>query len=175
MAGHNKWSQIKHKKAATDAKRSQLFSKLARLISLEAKNVDGDLSAPGLRSVIEKARKANMPNENIDRAVKKATEVSGSLESVTYGAYGPGGVAIIIEALTDNRNRTAPELKHLLSENDGNLTEPGGVIWAFEKTNEGWQPKITVDASEEDLEKLSKLVDALENNQDVQEIFTNAS
>src|SRR3972149_7773819 len=174
MSGHNKWTQINHRKAAMDAKKSQIFSKLARLISLEAKKTKGDRGALSLRAVIEKAKKVNMPIENIDRAIKKATELSSDLEPTTYEAYGPGGVALIIETLTNNRNRTAPEIKHLLSENGGNLTAPGGVTWAFEKTNEGWQPKNMIDWAEEDLEKLSKLVDILEDNQDVQEVFTNA-
>ena len=175
MSGHNKWSQIKHKKAAVDAKKSQIFGKLARLISLEAKKVKGDVGAPALRAVIEKARQVNMPNENIERAIKKATETGVSLDSVVYEAYGPGGVAIIIDALTDNRTRTAPEIKHLLSENDANLTGQGGAGWAFEKGSGGWQAKTIVDLSDEDLEKLSRLVDKLEEHQDVQEVFTNAS
>src|SRR3989338_7323656 len=110
MAGHNKWSQIKRKKEVTDAKKSQVFSKLARLITLESRKAGGDLNSPGLRAVIEKARSYNMPGDNIERAVKKGVEKSEeNLEAIIYEAYGPGGVALIIEALTGNRNKTASE------------------------------------------------------------------
>lgn len=174
MSGHNKWSKIKHKKAATDAKKSQMFSKLVRLIQMEAKKAGGDKEAPGLKTAIEKAHKENMPNDNIERAIKKATEMKESLENVVYEAYGPGGVGIIIEGLTDNRNRISSEIKHILSKNNSALGAQGSVTWGFNKTNEGWIPNTTMDLSDSDLEKLSKLVDELEENEDVQEVFTNA-
>jgi YebC/PmpR family DNA-binding regulatory protein len=177
MAGHNKWAQIKHKKAITDAKKSKIFSKLVRFISVEAR-LSGGKESPGLRAAIEKAKRVNMPSENIERAIKKAGEPSSSLSQVTYEAYGPGGVGIIIEALTDNKNRTAPEIKHILSENNTTLGGIGSVVWAFKKevSNEGpvWTPTTTVSLSETDLGLLEKLVEDLEENDDVQEVFTNA-
>src|SRR3989338_7058585 len=108
MSGHSKWAKIKHQKAATDAKKSKVFSKLVRYIAVEAKKAKGDRNAPGLRVAIDKARAANMPGENIDRAIEKAAGGS-DMERVTYEAYGPGGVALIIEGLTDSRNRTSQQ------------------------------------------------------------------
>lgn len=174
MSGHNKWSQIKEKKAKTDAKKSQLFGKHARLITEEARKTKGDRNAPGLRGAIEKAKAVNMPSENIERAIKKATEIGGAtLETITYECYGPGGAAIIIETLTDNRNRTAQEVKHLLSEFGSPLASPGSAIWAFKKTAEGWKPSTTVELGDDDLNKLATLVETLENHDDIQEVITN--
>ena len=178
MSGHNKWAQIKHKKAITDAKKSKIFSKLVRFIAVEAKLAKGDVNAPGLRAAIEKARKVNMPSENIDRAIKKASESSAQMESITYETYGPGGVGIIIETLTDSRNRTAQDIKHILSKNGFVLAGVGSVVWSFnkEKTSEGiiWKPNMFIPVSDEDLELLDKLVDELEENDDVQDVYTNA-
>ncbi len=116
MSGHNRWSQIKHKKGITDAKKSKIFSKLVRFISVEAK-LSGGKDSPGLRTAIEKAKKVNMPGDVIERAVKKASEAGTHMERVTYEAYGPGGVGIIIETLTDNKNRTVQDIKHILTKN----------------------------------------------------------
>ncbi|KKU70321.1 MAG: hypothetical protein UX94_C0008G0013 [Parcubacteria group bacterium GW2011_GWA2_47_21] len=175
MSGHNKWSQIKEKKAKTDAKKSQLFGKHARLIAEEARKAKGNRGAPGLRGAIEKARADNMPSENIERAVKKAAEAGGAaLEAITYECYGPGGAAIIIEALTDSRNRTAQEIKHLLSEQGFALAAPGSALWAFQKTAEGFKPSSATKLSDGDLNKLATLVEALENHGDTQEVITNA-
>ena len=174
MSGHSKWSKIKHQKAATDAKKSKVFSKLVRYITVEAKLAKGDRNAPNVRVAIEKARAANMPSDNIDRAIEKASG-GADMESVTYEAYGPGGVALIIEGLTDSRNRTAAEIKHLLSKHGAALATPGAAIWAFTKGAEGLVATTTVELVDEDLEKLSVLVDALEENDDVQEVYTNAA
>lgn len=175
MSGHNKWKQIKTKKMATDAKKGKMFGKLARLVALESKKVRGNTSAPGLRAVIEKAKSINMPNENIDRAIKKgAGGDAGEMEEVLYEGYGPGGVAIIIEGLTDNKNRTSAEIKHLLSKHGASLAAMGAASWAFEKTPEGFIPKTFVDLSREDGELLEKLLDELEDNDDVQEVYINA-
>jgi YebC/PmpR family DNA-binding regulatory protein len=175
MSGHNKWSQIKNKKAATDAKKSKIFSKYARLISLESKRVGGDLNSPTLRSVIEKAKKENMPADNIDRAVKKGKGgEGGEMESIVYEGYGPGGCGMIIEALTDNRNKAAAEIKHAFSKRGLALGTPGSASWNFEKTNEGYAPKMTTPLSDEDLKKLENLVDELEDNDEVQKVFTSA-
>lgn len=188
MSGHNKWSQIKLKKGKTDAKRGLVFSKYAKLIANEARMAKGNKDAPALRAAIERARKENMPSDNILRAIKKATESGGAaLEAVLYEGYGPGGAALLIEVLTDSRNRSAGEIKHLLAENGGNLASPGAAVWAFERhdTNtrtgandmndgERWRATTTVPLEDADLEKLDKLVEALEANADVQEVVTNA-
>ncbi len=177
MSGHNKWAQIKHKKAITDAKKSKIFSKLVRYISVEAK-LSGGKDSPGLRAAIEKAKKVNMPSENIERAIKKASESGTQMESITYEAYGPGGVGIIIETLTDSKNRTVQDIKHILVKNGFTLAGIGSVAWAFFKENstEGlvWIPNTTIPLSDTDLELLDKLVDELEELDDVQDIYTNA-
>ncbi len=178
MSGHNKWSQIKHKKEVVDGKRSKLFSGLVKTIQLEARKAGGDRSAPGLKVAIERARTANMPNENIDRAVKTATEVGAeNLEEVLYEAYGPGGIAIIITAITDNNNRTNQEIKHLLSEYGGALTVAGGVMWAFEKKGGVWQAKIVRPPLTESviIEQFEKLITALEEHSDVERVISDIS
>jgi YebC/PmpR family DNA-binding regulatory protein len=175
MAGHNKWSKIKHKKAATDAKKSKIFSKLVRYLTVEAKKSGGNATSPALALAIQKAKEANMPSENIERAIKKATtDNSAQMESITYEAYGPGGVALIIEALTDNRNKAAQEIKFILSKHNASLAGIGAALWAFQKTNEGWQPQTTTPLNDDDIGKLEALVDELEDNDEVQEVFTNA-
>lgn len=174
MAGHNKWAQIKRQKEKTDAQKSKIFSKFARLISLEAKKAGGNISSPGLKAVIERAKAVNMPNDNIERAIKKATEQSTAMESILYEAYGPGGCAMIIDVLTDNRNKAAQEVKHILSRNGYSLAGIGSVTWAFEKTAEGWVPKTTVQLGDEDLKALDTIVNELEDNDDVQAVYINA-
>ncbi|MDZ7726532.1 MAG: YebC/PmpR family DNA-binding transcriptional regulator [Candidatus Campbellbacteria bacterium] len=176
MSGHNKWSKIKHKKASSDAQKSKIFSKYAKMIDVEAKKAGGDVNSPGLKAVIDSAKKDNMPNENIDRAIKKATDPNtAAMEEVVYEAYGPGGVAIIITALTDNRNRTAAEIKHLLSKNGLSLAEPGAASWAFAKEEGEYMPNTTIDLSEEDEEKLEEIIDSLNESEEIEEVFTNRS
>ncbi|HEV8603005.1 MAG TPA: YebC/PmpR family DNA-binding transcriptional regulator [Gaiellaceae bacterium] len=137
MSGHSKWAQIKRKKGATDAKRGQLFSKLARAIIVAAR--DGGPEPGGnlaLQNAIEKAREAAMPKDNIERAIARGSGTgtdAAAYETVTYEGYGPGGIALFIEALTDNRNRTAADVRHVFSKNDGNLGESGSVAWLFER------------------------------------------
>lgn len=175
MSGHNKFSKIKHLKAKNDAQKSKAFGKYVRLITVEAKKSKGNLSSPGLAAAIEKARKENMPNDTIDRAVKKAiTDNSAAMESIIYETYGPGGVAILIEALTDNRNKAAQEIKHILSLNGFELAAPGSASWAFHKANNVWSPTTTMPLEEADVTALAKLVEELEENDEVQEVFTNA-
>jgi YebC/PmpR family DNA-binding regulatory protein len=175
MSGHNKWSKIKNKKAVTDAQKSKIFSKLARLITVESKISGGDINSPGLRAAIEKAKRENMPSGNIDRAVKKGVGGdSGQMEQVVYEAYGPGGCAIIIEGLTDNKNRISAEIKHILSKNGLSLAAQGSATWAFEKTNEGWEPKTMAPISAQDKEKLEKIIEEFDENDDVQNVYTNA-
>ena len=175
MSGHNKWSKIKHKKEASDAKKSKIFSKFVKLIQTESKLAGGDVNSPGLKAAVEKAKKENVPKENIERAIKKGASGEGAnLESVTYEAYGPGGVAIIIDTLTDNRNRTGAEIKHILSENNTSLSAPGSASWAFEKKDRAYEPKTFIDISENDSPKLEALVETLEDQEDVQEVYVNA-
>jgi YebC/PmpR family DNA-binding regulatory protein len=136
VSGHSKWAQIKHKKASADAKRGKAFTKIVKEISVAARLGGGDLSGnPRLRTAIEKAKEVNMPSDNIKRAVMKGTgELPGvSYEEAVYEGYGPGGVAILIEILTDNKNRTSSEIRHIMSKHGGNLGEAGCVSWMFEK------------------------------------------
>ncbi len=136
MSGHSKWHTIKHKKGALDAKRGKLFTKLIKEITVAARAGGGDADANArLRKAIADAKGANMPNDTIDRAVKRGTgELEGvSYEEITYEGYGPAGVAVMIDAMTDNRNRTVAEIRHLFSKNGGNLGESGSVGWMFEK------------------------------------------
>jgi len=173
MSGHNKFSKIKHLKAKNDAQKSKVFGKMVRLITVEAKKAGGNMKSPGLVTAIEKARKENMPNDTIDRAVKKATD-SVAMDSFVYETYGPGGVAILIDVLTDNRNKAAQEIKHILSLHGFTLASPGSASWAFKKTNEGWEPTSTMPLEDTDIEILTKLIEDLDANDEVQEVFTNA-
>ncbi len=152
MAGHSKWANIKHKKAANDNKRGKLWSKLARNIIVAAKNGGGDPSANlTLRYAIDKAKEANMPNDTIDKAIKKGTGELDGAEYVpaNYEGYGPGGVAVIVDALTDNPNRTAPEIKKIFERANGNLGAPNCVSWNF-----ATKGVFTVDAGDSDEETL---------------------
>jgi YebC/PmpR family DNA-binding regulatory protein len=136
MSGHSKWAQIKHKKAVVDVKRGKIFSKIAKEIAVAARLGGGDPDGnPRLRTVLENAREVNMPGENIKRAIMKGTgELPGvSYEESIYEGYGPGGTAILLEVLTDNKNRTVPEIRHIMTKNGGNLGEAGCVAWMFEK------------------------------------------
>ncbi|MEX2010466.1 MAG: YebC/PmpR family DNA-binding transcriptional regulator [Parcubacteria group bacterium] len=177
MSGHNKWSKIKHKKAGTDAAKSKVFSKMAKLISTASREARGDVNSPTLRAAIEKAREFNMPKENIERAVKKGAGIgTEAFEAITYEAYGPGGSALIIEALTENRNKAAQEIKHILTNNGFELATPGSALWAFKKelTTNNWQPTTTVQISTLDEVILEKLIEELLENDEVQDIYTNA-
>lgn len=176
MSGHSKWSQIKHKKAQTDAKRGQIFGKLAKIIQITARKGADPNANPELRAAVEKAKTANMPAENIERAIKKGcgrTE-GAQIENVRYEAYGPGGAAVIIETITDNKNRTVSEIKHILSEYNAKLAGAGAVAWAFEQINGEWKAKTPLALSAQDAAALGRLVEELDNHDDVQAIYTNA-
>lgn len=159
MSGHSKWASIKHKKAATDAKRGQLFTKLARAISVAAREGGGDPAANfTLAAAIEKARSYSMPKDNIQRAIDRGTGAGGGdvqIERVVYEGYGPGGAAILVDALTDNRNRTGSEVRHAFDRHNGSLGEPGSVAWQFEKKG-----VIVVDADRYDEDDLIAAIDA---------------
>jgi transcriptional/translational regulatory protein YebC/TACO1 len=148
MSGHSKWASIKHKKKAVDAKRGALFTKLTRAITVAAREGGGDPEGnPSLALAVQKAKDASMPKDNIERAIAKGTGADAdadAYEAVLYEGYGPGGVAILVEALTDNRNRTGSEVRHTFSKHGGNLGEPGSVAWTFEK-------KAAIDAGAEDV------------------------
>src|ERR687889_1928997 len=153
MSGHSKWASIKHKKAITDSRRGAQFTKLARAIQVAAREGGGELVGnPALQLAVQKAKDARMPKDNIERAIAKGTGAdkdADAFESVTYEGYGPGGVALLVEALTDNRNRTGSEVRHIFTQSGGNLGEPGSVAWVFDKKG-----VIVVDAerySEDDL------------------------
>jgi YebC/PmpR family DNA-binding regulatory protein len=238
VSGHSKWSSIKHKKGAADAKRGKLFSKLTRAIIVAAREGGADPSANlALQNAIEKARSYSMPKDNIDRAIAKgsgADSDTSTFESIVYEGYGPSGVAVIVEALTDNRNRTAGEVRHTFAKNDGNLGTSGAVAWLFERRGvvlvaadgvdedeltlaaaEGGADDVTLDGSsfqilsaaeslaavreaveaagftienaeltmlpkttvevadEADAKKVLRLMDQLEDNDDVQDVFAN--
>jgi YebC/PmpR family DNA-binding regulatory protein len=175
MSGHNKWSKIKRQKAGTDAAKSKIFSKMAKLISTASKEAKGDVTSPALRAAIEKAREYNMPADNIERAVKKGTgSEAEAMESITYESYGPGGSALVIDALTGNRNKAAQEIKFILSKHGFELATPGSALWAFTKENSEWKPNMTVPLSEDDSTILEKLIEELEDNDEAQEVYTNA-
>jgi YebC/PmpR family DNA-binding regulatory protein len=237
VSGHSKWSSIKHKKGAADAKRGKLFSKLSRAIIVAAKEGGPDPAGNlALQNAIEKARSYSMPKDNIERAIARGSgqdSDAGAFETIVYEGYGAGGIAVMVEALTDNRNRTASEVRHLFAKNDGNLGETGGVAWLFERRGvvlvdgsadedelmlaaaEGgaddierdgssWQitsapeqlaalrsaveaagftvdsaeltmiPKTTIEVDDEtQAKKILRLIDALEDNDDVQEVYAN--
>jgi YebC/PmpR family DNA-binding regulatory protein len=164
MAGHSKWAGIKHKKAIVDAKRGKLFTKLARAITVAAKEGGGDIEGnPALSLAIQKAKDASMPKDNIERAVAKGTGAGAdadAMEAVLYEGYGPGGVAVLVEAFTDNRNRTGSDMRHAFAKHGGNLGEPGSVAYLFDKKGtvvvdgQRWSEDdlmIAIDAGAEDI------------------------
>ena len=162
MSGHSKWSTIKRKKGAADAKRGAIFTRLSKDITLASKDGGGDIEMnPALRLAVKKAKASNMPSANIEKAIKKGTgELPGiRYENYIYEGYGPSGVAIMMEVMTDNKNRTVPEIRHIMSKNGGNLGESGCVNWMFEKRG-----TITINransVSEEELMEISIEIDA---------------
>ena len=175
MSGHSKWHTIKHKKGATDAKRGKIFTKLIKEITVAARTGGGDEAANArLRKAVSDAKGANMPNETIDRAIKRGTgDLEGvNYEEITYEGYGIGGVAVLIETMTDNRNRTVAEIRHIFSKNGGNLGEAGSVAWIFDK--KGY---IVVDKAAKPEEELFEIAleagaDDMQEDGESFEIFT---
>jgi YebC/PmpR family DNA-binding regulatory protein len=175
MSGHSKWHSIKHKKAVVDARRGQHFTKLARAITVAAREGGGDPEGnPSLALAIQKARDASMPKDNIERAIAKGTGESvdtDNIETVLYEGYGPGGVALLVEALTDNRNRTGADVRHAFNKHGGSLGEPGSVAYLFDKCG-----VIVVDASRYDEDDLIVAIDAgaedIALDEDVYEVIT---
>jgi len=237
MAGHSKWSNIKHKKAKMDAQKGKIYSRFSKLIIIAVREGGPDPNANSrLKDIIEKAKQANMPNDNITRAIKRGSGElgGGDIEEIMYEGYGPGGVAILVDATTDNRNRTAGEMRHLFDKYGGNLGESGCVAWTFERkgliliekkdgidadeimmlaidsgaedveetedsivittavdsfemvkntltesnieifsADLSFIPNSTISVSEEDNERLEKLLESLEDHDDVQNVYTN--
>ena len=178
MAGHSKWAGIKHKKAIVDSRRGKLFTKLARGITVAAKEGGGDVEGnPALSLAVQKAKDASMPKDNIERAIAKGTGEGAdadALEAVLYEGYGPGGVAVLVEALTDNRNRTGSEMRHIFSKAGGNLGEPGSVSYLFDKKG-----VVVVDGERYTEEDLMVAIDAgaedIATDDDVFEVLTEPS
>src|SRR5689334_5163316 len=179
MSGHSKWASIKHKKAVVDQRRGQHFTKLSRAITVAAREGGGDLDGnPGLALAVQKARDASMPKDNIERAIAKGTGEgvdADSIDTVLYEGYGPGGVALLIEALSDNRNRTGADVRHLLSKHGGSLGEPGSVAYLFDR-----QGVIVVDADRYSEDDLMVAIDAgaldiVQDEDEVLEILTEPS
>lgn len=166
MSGHSKWSQIKHQKAITDKKKGQLFSKLSKLISLTAKKGTNPQSNLELKSAIDNAKTHNMPNENIERAIKKVSDKSSDqLEELSIEAIGPGGIALRIKAITDSHNRTISEIKSILNDHLSKMVPPGSIAWMFN------QPATVSDQKTQ--EAITKLFEALDNNDDVEDVVSN--
>lgn len=175
MSGHSKWSQIKHKKAVTDAKKSKTFSKVLGAIAVAARGNNDPDQNPRLRTLIEKARAEGVPNENIERALQKSKE-SETLVELVIEAYGPEKTAMIIEAITDSSNRTIAEVRNILHEYSAKPADPGSVRWLFERKNPGdpWIPKFKKPISQAGQETLRRLIEALTGHSDVHHITTDA-
>ncbi|MCB5295026.1 MAG: YebC/PmpR family DNA-binding transcriptional regulator [Candidatus Cloacimonetes bacterium] len=175
MSGHNKWSTIKHKKAATDAKRGKIYTRIVKEIILAAKSGGGDADTnPRLRTAILAAKAANMPRENIERAVKRGTgEIEGaSYEEITYEGYGHNGVGIVVDVMTDNKNRTVAELRHTFSKYGGNLAESGAVSWNFELKGFFNVPAAGLDEEEFMMQALEAGADDVEMGEEFFDIYT---
>lgn len=172
MSGHSKWKQIKHKKGLVDKKRSQLFSKLLSVVSTAARKEPNPKLNPELKTAIERAREANVPLENIKRALSRVSSY-GDLEEFVAEAYGPGGVAVLVFAETSSKNRTAQEIKLLLKNLDGKWADPGSVRWMFEQKGDAWEPRFPQEFPPDDLIKLNILITALEKLSDVVVVYTN--
>lgn len=176
MSGHNKWSQIKNKKGIADVKRGKMFSKLLRAISIAARTEASPQFNPRLRTAIETAKENLVPLDNIEKAINKASEQKDLIE-MTIEAYGPEGAAIIIQAVSDNTNRTIAEVKKILNDHGAKLANPGSVLWAFDAPISGqsdkWKAKFPQSISSDSKTKLEKLIEYLDEHDDVQNISTN--
>lgn len=175
MSGHNKWSKVKRKKEILDEKKSKIFSDFAHQIKVASSDCDGNKNSPTLRAIIDKARGVNMPNSNIERAIKKgAGGGGGSAQEVLYEAYGPGGVALLIKGYTDNKNRTSQEIKHLLSKSGLDLSPPGSAMWAFLKDKNGYIAKSLISISETEKAAILFLISEIKTHNDVDSVYINA-
>ncbi len=178
MSGHSKWTQIKHQKGTADAKKSKVFAKLAHIISITSSHGKDPTTNPSLREAISKAKEVNMPSDNIQRAIKRGTgelKEGMATEEMLYEFFGPGGCAVLVEGITDNKNRTLGEIRHVLAEYDLQLAGVGSCTWAFEKTTGGWNPKNAIEVSKEDQEKIKSLFEKIDELDDIQDITTNCN
>jgi YebC/PmpR family DNA-binding regulatory protein len=178
MSGHSKWHSIKHAKGAADAARGKLFARLARQIEVAARSGGGDLEGnPTLRTMVQKGRDASMPKDNIERAIKRGTgELEGvTYEEVHYEGYAPNGVAVFVETLTDNRNRTGAEVKNVFTRNGGSLAEPGAVSWQFERKGVVILPKASADEDDLMLVVLDAGAEDVEDQGDTWQVITPAT
>jgi len=175
MSGHSKWSTIKHKKGALDAKRGKIFSQISKDIRVAVKSGGEDEgSNPRLRTSLEKARTANMPKENIQRALDRGMGrgKNGTIAEVVYEGFGPGGVGMMIVAMTDNRQRTSADVKSILAKSGGSLGSPGSAAYMFERDGEGgYQVKMAIPADEQSTQKLEDLADELRAHDDVEDVY----
>lgn len=179
MSGHNKWSKIKHKKAATDSAKSKIFSKFSKLIQVAVKAANGDANSASVVSVVDSAKKENVPKDVIDRAIKKASSADAAdLQEVMYEGFGPAGVGLLIKAVTDNTNRTVTEVKTILTKNGGSFAATGAVSWGFTMNadrdwvaNEGTELQL----EESDETKLENIIDLLEESDDITDVYHNAA
>ena len=177
MSGHSKWSQIKHKKRAADQKRGQLFSKLSKMISIAArKGINPDANIE-LKNAIEKARTFNMPGENIERAIKRAADKDiAQLNAIRIEAVGQNSSAFIIEAITDNSNRTISEIKNIFKNYDIKMVQPNSLMWMFSKADGDFTPNNPLEIKDEKLKtKIKNFLEELDNNEDIKEIYYNIS
>ena len=179
MAGHSKWNNIKNKKGATDSKRATIFAQLSKQIRIAVKEGKSDNPQfnPGLRLALDKARAANMPKEKIQKAIDRGMGKSAEgavIQEVTYEAFGPGGAALMIMALTDNLNRTSSDIKFILSRNGGSMASPGAAKYMFQRSEDGlsYVPTMTLELGESDQKLAQDLIDALQEYDDIEEVFT---
>jgi len=175
MSGHSHWAGIKHRKGLNDAKRGKVFTKHGKLITIAARGGGNPDTNFQLRLAIDRARLDNMPKENIERAIKRGTgELKGDeLSEIVYEAFGPGGIMMIIKTLTDNRNRTVSEIKTILGKFDAKFGGPGSVMWNFDSEDSELKPKNIFKVDEKTREQYKKLLEALDDQDDVQEIYDN--
>jgi len=176
MSGHSHWAGIKHRKGINDAKRGKVFTKHGKLITIAARSGGNPDMNFQLRLVIDRARLDNMPKENIERAIKRGTgelKDQAEIQEIVYEAFGPGGIMMIIKTLTDNKNRTVSEVKTILGKFGGKLGGPGSVMWNFELSNFEYKPKNILAIDDEAKEQYEKLLEALDEQDDVQEIYDN--
>jgi YebC/PmpR family DNA-binding regulatory protein len=172
MSGHSKWSQIKHQKGVADQKKGQIFSKFAKKIAMAARDGADPKANYKLQNAIDEARDFNMPNDNIERAIKKASEKdAAALDEIVVQAMGPNGIAIVIEGITDNRNRTIGEIKNILFKNDAKMVPENSLNWMFDQS---WNPRNPLEISDPNLKnKLEKLFTELDDQDDVENIYSN--
>lgn len=178
MSGHSHWAGIKHKKEAADQKRGQTFSKLLAAITVAAKSEPNPGFNPRLRTAIQKAREQSVPSDKIEGAIGRAKMTAGNLEELILEAYGPGGAAILIEAVSDNKNRVIQEVKKILSNYGAKWAESGGVRWAFEPpsgSDASWQAKFPQAISADDRAKLDELLAGLLDHSEIQKVYTNTT